>query len=360
MPFIEQELAMTHAQAGSLFLMISIGFSAAQFGSGFLTSRLNHKRTIVISAVATGIALLAFGFIHTLIVIRLLLIFLGLAAGLHVPSALATITAMVKREDWGKALGVHAAAPSLSLVLGPLVVALLLGPISWRTIIICWGGLSLFSGIAFLRLGKGGDFPGDAPKPSVLRRIVRLRSFWLMIVLFVMAMSGSVGTFTMLPLYLISECGFDKTYANTLLGLAQISGLFTAFMAGWFTDRVGPKRAISILLVAGGAATILLGVSSNAWLLVTIFLQPALAGSFFPAGFAAMSRIAHPGLRSVVASLVTPSAFLIGVGLFPALVGYLGQTHTFGLGFALAGSFMLLGPLVASLLKFVEHEQDGC
>jgi NNP family nitrate/nitrite transporter-like MFS transporter len=360
MPFIEQELVITHAQAGSLFLIISLGFAVAQFGSGFLSSRLNHKRVIVISILAVALALIALGFIHSLPVTRLALFLLGLGAGLHVPSALATITAMVNRQDWGKALGVHSAAPSLSLVLGPLLVAVLVGSISWRVIIICLGGLSLFAGMAFMRYGKCGDFSGDAPRPSVLRRIAGLPSLWFMMALFVMALAGSVGTFTMLPLYLIIERGFDKGYANTLLGLAQISGLLAALVAGWFADRVGPKLAISILLAAGGIATILLSISSGPWLLLTIFIQPALASSFFPAGFSAMSGIAQPNLRSVVASVVVPSAFFIGVGVFPALMGYLGQNYSFSLGFALAGSFMLLGPVFAFLLTFIEQVQEGC
>jgi NNP family nitrate/nitrite transporter-like MFS transporter len=217
MPFIEEELVITHAQAGSLFLIISLGFAVAQFGSGFLSSRLTHRKVIVVSIVAVGFALLGLGFVHSLTLIRVALFLLGLGAGLHVPSAFATITAMVNRQDWGKALGVHSAAPSLSLALGPLLVAALVGWISWRTIIFCLGGLSVFAGMAFMHYGRCGDFPGDAPRSSVLRSIGRLSSIWIMIALFVMALGGSIGTFTMLPLYLIVERGFDKSYANTLL-----------------------------------------------------------------------------------------------------------------------------------------------
>ena len=65
-------------------------------------------------------------------------------------------------------------------------------------------------------------------------------------------------------------------------------------------------------------------------------------------------------MRSVVASLAIPVAFLIGVGIFPALYGYLGQAYTFSLGFILAGSMMLLGPHFAFALRFIEHDQEGC
>jgi NNP family nitrate/nitrite transporter-like MFS transporter len=257
-------------------------------------------------------------------------------------------------------MGVHSAAPTLGLVIGPLLVAALISSVSWRALIVSLGGLSLFGGMAFLYFGKCGDFPGDEPRPTALKQIIRLPSFWLIIVLFVMALGGSVGIFTVMPLYLITERGFDKIYANTVLGFAQISGFLAALAGGWFADRVGPKRALAILLGVGGLATISLGVSSDRWLLFILFIQPALTGSFAPAGFSALSRIAPPNLRSVVASLAIPVAFFIGVGLFPALFGYLGQAHSFSLGFVLVGSFMLLGPIFALLLKFIEHDQEGC
>jgi len=360
MPFLVEELHITLAQAGSLFLLISSGFAFSQFSSGFVSSRLSHRKALILSGAAVGIALLGLGVARSLWAIRLSLVVLGLAAGLHIPSALATITAMVRHQDWGKALGVHSSAPTLGLVLGPLMVAALVGWVSWRSLIMLLGVLSLLTGIFFLALGKGGDFPGDAPRPSLLNQIIRLPSFWFILVLFVMSLGGSVGLFTVLPLYLIAEQGMDKTFANTVLGLAQISGFLAAFGGGWFADRVGPKPAMAALLVAGGAANIWLGVLSGGWLLIALFVQPALVGSFFPGAFSALSRIVPPNLRSVTASVVIPVAFLTGVGLFPALYGYLGQTRSFGLGLVLAGCFMLLGPLFAFGLKFIEHDQEGC
>jgi predicted MFS family arabinose efflux permease len=360
MPFVENDLRITHAQAGSLFLVVSFGFAVAQFASGIVSSRLTHRKALILSATTVGIALIGLGFVRSLSGFRLALLVLGLAAGLHLPSALATITAMVGRQDWGKAMGVHSSAPTLGLVLGPLLVAALAGLVSWRSLIFLLGIFSLFAGTAFLVFGKCGNFPGDAPKPSLLKQIIGLPSFWLIILLFIMALGGSVGIFTVLPLYLITERGMDKAFANTVLGLAQISGFLAALAGGLFADRVGPKQAMAILLVAGGAANIFLGLSSEVWLLTVLFIQPALTGSFFPGAFSALSRIVPPNLRSVAASVAIPVAFLIGVGVFPVLYGYLGQTHSFSLGFILVGCFMLSGPLFAFGLRFVEHDQEGC
>jgi len=360
MPFLEQEIHITHAQAGSLFLVTSAGFAVTQFASGFVSSRLTHRKALILSIITVGIALLGLGFMRSLAGIRLALIVLGLAAGLHIPSALATITAMVRRQDWGKAMGLHSSAPTLGLVLGPLMVAALMGFLSWRMLIILLGVFTLILGSAFLAFGECGDFPGDAPKPAALKQIIRLPSFWLVILLLIMAVGGSVGLFTVMPLYLIAERGMDSTSANTFLGFAQISGFVAALGGGWFADRVGPKRAMAVLIAAGGVANIFLGISSDRWLLIFLFIQPVLTGALFPGLFAALSRIVAPNLRSVVASVAVPIAFFVGAGLFPAFLGYLGQNYSFSLGLVLAGGFMLLGPLFAFALRFVETDQEGC
>jgi len=59
MPSIEQDLNISHSAAGSLFLLISFGYLTSLIGSGFVSSRFTHHKTILISYVILGIALLA-------------------------------------------------------------------------------------------------------------------------------------------------------------------------------------------------------------------------------------------------------------------------------------------------------------
>jgi NNP family nitrate/nitrite transporter-like MFS transporter len=83
--------------------------------------------------------------------------------------------------------------------------------------------------------------------------------------------------------------------------------------------------------------------------------------SFFPASFGALSRIAPPALRSVTNALGPPLAFLVGGGMLPVAIGYLGETYTFSIGIVMAGCFMLTGPLLLLFLKLGQYDdQAGC
>jgi NNP family nitrate/nitrite transporter-like MFS transporter len=360
MPVIKDELALTHGQAGSVFLFGSVGTLVASVCSGFVSSRLTHRGTLILSTFLVGVTLLALTFHSSLWVIRVAMLVLGMAAGLGLPSNVATITALVNRQDWGKALAVQQLAPPLSLVLGPLLAVALLAILSWQMVMACLGVFALVVSFAFMRFGKVGGFPGDAPSLSLAKVILSRKSFWVMIILFAFAMGGQVGIYAMLPLYLVTEHGMADEFANTLLGLSQISGLFMTFFAGWMTDRIGEKRAIFSVLLVSGIATILLGTLSGAWLVFVVFLQPALIVCYFPAGFAALSRIVQPNMRSLASAWAPPMAFVIGGGLFPTALGYIGQSYTFGLGISIAGWIIVLGSALVFLLTLLEKLEDGC
>ena len=61
-PEIELAFKITHADAGSLFFLISLGFFISMICSGFISSRLNHKRTIIVSSTVLGIAMIGSAF----------------------------------------------------------------------------------------------------------------------------------------------------------------------------------------------------------------------------------------------------------------------------------------------------------
>ncbi len=360
MPTIAQALGLSHSQAGSIFLVGSVGVFIGSLSSGFISSRINHRGTLIISMFGVGLALLACVFTRSLWMIRAGMIVLGITAGIQLPSNIATITAIVGRQDWGKALAVQQMAPPLSLILGPLLSVFILTWFSWKIPLAVIGVLAIIVGFVLIQFGRFGGFPGDEPNIPIVKLILKQKGFWIMVLLFSFGIGGQVGVYAMLPLYLVDERGLDQNLANTLIGLSQISALFMTFFAGWFTDRVGEKRAIIMVLIVSGIITIFLGFLSGPWLKVIIFIQPALIVCYFPAGFAALSRIVQPNLRSLASAWAAPTAFILGGGLFPAALGYMGQAYSFGLGISIAGCIMILGSGLAIFLKLIDQLDEGC
>ena len=357
MPRVKADLALSHAEAGSLFLLISLGYFSTLLASGFISSRLTHRKTIMFSGIAMGIALFITSFSTSLWGMRLGLIAIGMAAGPYMPSGLATLTTLFKYRHWGKALAIHELAPNLSFVLAPLVAEVVLYWFSWRTVFMALGFAAFILATVFARFGRGGDFRGESFKYSSLRLIFYNPAFWIMVILFSLGISSTLGIYTMLPLYLVTDHGMDRNWANTLIALSRIAGVGMALAGGWATDRFGPQRILRIVFVLTGMLTLFIGLAPQTWIAAAVFLQPVMAVCFFPAGFAALSRVSSAGERNLTVSLTIPMAFLIGGGAVPALIGFIGDVYSFGWGIAMVGGLIMTGTIFSGFLKL--RDQAG-
>ena len=353
MPTVEKDLKIGHGEAGSLFFIISLGYCPMLLGSGFVSSRLNHRRTIILSSLAVGGAFLFVGLSHSLWGVRFGLLILGMAAGLYLPSAILTIIGLVRSKDLGKAIAIHEMAPNLGFLIAPFLAEALLGWFSWRGVLVFIGIASLIGGAIFVFWGKGGNSYGEAPNLRMMRSLLVDPSVLILIVLFSLALGMSSGVYSMMPLYLVSERGMDRTWANTLLGLSRVATLGIVLLSGWMTDRLGVEKNLKAVFLTGGLLTCMLGVAPGSWVIPIVFIQGMVATCFFPVGFAALSRVGSPSSKNVVLSLTLPVVSLLG-GAIPVGIGLMGEMGFFSLGFTLLGGLILGGLILIRYLKLTD------
>ena len=232
LPTLEKDLSLSHGDAGSLFLFLSIGYFISLLGSGHISSRISHKKTIVISAISVGISLSSISFVHSFFALQCCVFLLGISAGTYLPSGITTLTSLVHPKHWGKAVAIHELAPNLSFILTPLLVEMLLQVFLWRYILRFIGIISIILGVVFFRYGKGGLFLGKPPNFKAIKPILKAPDFWMLMVLFGLAITSTLGIYNMLPLYLTTEHGASLDWANSLVGISRIPALGMSFLAG--------------------------------------------------------------------------------------------------------------------------------
>ena len=360
MPEIEESLNISHAQSGSLFLFMSMGYFLALIGSGYISARILHRNTIIASALGVGLALCAVSISSGFLGMIISVFFLGFAAGLYLPSGITTLTDMVEKNQWGKAIAIHEIAPNLGFVAAPLIAEMMLVCFSWRVIPFLMGAFTISAGFVFLFRAKGGNFPGKPPGMDAFRKMFFRGDFWIMCVLFGMAISSTLGIYTMLPLYLVSELNIPRTSANAMIAVSRFLGLISALAGGWASDRFGPRRTIMIVLALTGVSTILIGLLSGPKVVVSlVFIQAILSTCYFPAGFALLSSIGPAGFRNVTISLTIPIAFLFGGGIVPSMIGMSGDAGSFSAGVVIIGCFITAGAALPHFLKTRKNSQDS-
>jgi NNP family nitrate/nitrite transporter-like MFS transporter len=351
LPTIEKELAISHSQAGFFFFLSSGGYLAGLMSSGLLTSRSTHRVAIVASLAGVGVATLTVAISTALWLMQCGLFMLGCAAGLYLPSAIATITSLVDKQHWGKAIAIHELAPNLAFFVTPFIAEIFLRWSNWRTGLSVLGALSILAGISFGQFGRGGGFPGEAPGSKAFNALVRIPAFWLMVILFGVGVSSTVGVYAMLPLYLVAERHFEPGMANALVAFSRSHGPFLGLLGGWASDRLGAKQTIVISLVFTGITTLLLGIVSGRLLGAAVLLQPLLAVWFFPAAFAAISMITTPSARNLAVGFSVPVGYIIGGGVIPTFIGAMGDAGSFATGFVVTGIVIAAGGIVSLGLR---------
>jgi NNP family nitrate/nitrite transporter-like MFS transporter len=355
LPTIERELGISHGQAGSFFFLISAGYVIGLMASGFCAARGTHKLIIVFSTAGIGLALFAVSSATGLWAIWTGLSAVGLAAGLYMPSAIATITTLIERPHWGKAIAVHELAPNVALFLGPLAAELFLRWSTWRLALAVLGAACITASLAYYRFSRGGQFRGESPASEAFGVLMRTPAFWLMPILFALGVSSTIGVYAMLPLYLVSERGIDQSWANTVVALSRSYGPILGLLGGFVSDRFGPKQTIIASLAFTGIVTALLGLISNDWVASMVFFQPLLAVWFFPAAFAALAAITGPAARNLAVAFAIPVGYMIGGGAIPTFIGIMGDAGSFARGFIVTGVLITSGAALSLGLKLPDQ-----
>lgn len=339
---IEADLGLHHAAVGSFFLLISSGYFISILLSGLVSSRLGNKATIIFSTLGCGALLVIIGQSMSLWGIRIGLFFLGYMAGLYLQSGLATILQLVAPTHLARGMAVHELAPNCAFVAAPLLSTFMLHYIGWRHGLQLWGLIMIGGAIVYGFRGPAGTKSTGAVEFGLFLCILRLPEFWCVVLLFSFAICSTLGVYTMLPLFLVTEHDMEVQYANTLVAFSRISAVFMPLAGGWLGDRFGNGKVMVASLLIAGVLTLPLGFLSGYPLLFSIVMQPIVAVCFFPSGFAVLSRIGGKQAGGNAVSLCIPFAFLLGGGVVPMVVGIIGDYFSLADGFLVAAVLMIV------------------
>ena len=352
-PRIEIDLNIGHDQAGTLFFFLGVGYCISLVASAFVTRFLSHHRLIILSSLTVGLSLIAAALSQGLWGIRLSLTVVGAAGGFYLPSGVATITSMVRKKDWGKALAMHQLAPNLAYIASPLFAELILGYSSWRMVLMSYGAASICLGLTQIKWGhdpmrKEED---SCSRASALGQILRQPYYWALTGLFVLAIGVNQGLFHMLSLYLTVERGLDPGHGNHLIALSRVIAFAVPLLVGYLLDRFGTMPVLKASILASGLALCFMAWVPNDYIWLGLIFQAMTSVVFFPVGFAAMSQVTTAKTRNLLVSLAIPPAYLLGGGVVPAGIGMLAQAGRFTLGLFILGGLTLGGLFLARLLK---------
>jgi NNP family nitrate/nitrite transporter-like MFS transporter len=351
LPLIEDTLLLSHGEAGGLFTSLAIGNSLILLISGRFAVIWGYKRTVVSGFIGIGLVFLGLQWADSYLAFHILFFFLGIAAGTYLPSILPIITETYESRHWGKVIGIHDSAASLCILSVPILVALGLHFLSWRTLLLLLGAASWLLPIYFWKVSVEPKREMSHQR-SRISDLLKRRSIWIIGFLWIFAAASSMGLYSILPLYLIRERGIDFDFANTLFGISRVGGVFVSVFIGFLIDRYGYRFMLMFCLVTTGLSTIGLALSSTLpMILITLVLQATMSVGFFPAGFAALSNLTPLSERSMAIGVAISIGTIFGNGGAPVLLGFIADHFSFQVGIIWLGILTTLSSLAVRFLE---------
>lgn len=119
----------------SIGVIVTIGYGLFGLGAlpgGVLVDRLGSRRLITVCLLGMGVAYLLLGLASSMVVIALALVIWGAAASVYHPAGLSLISKGVTER--GSGFAYHGIAGNLGIGIGPLVAAVMLLFMEWRTV----------------------------------------------------------------------------------------------------------------------------------------------------------------------------------------------------------------------------------
>ncbi len=365
---------VTRATVG---VIVTLGYGLFGLGAlpgGIVVDRIGSRRLISACLLGMGLSYILLGLAPNMVVVALALVLWGASASVYHPAGLSLISKGV--EERGTGLAYHGIAGNLGIGLGPLIAAVLLLFVQWRTVALVLGAPAIVAAVyasqanfdetaavdaeAAADGGSAGGSKADSGVDSLgefLTESRRLLAGSFVLVFVVVMCSGLYyrGVLTFLPELLQDLPGFAPIPVDQLLPAGVSSALGVEAGGG---QELNPEDYFySGLLLVG-----VLGQYAGGKLTDRVPVEYGIAGAFGVLAVLALLfvPVSNAGLVPLMALGAVLGVFLFVVQpLYQATVAEYTPSGTRGLsyGFTYLGVFgvgALGGTIAGGILAFAD------
>lgn len=355
LPFIRNDFGLNYAQSGFLVSAFTLSYGIAQLPAGWLTDAIGPRKMIFVAVSGVALAGLFVGISPTYWMAAVFLIVMGLAGGGYHPSAPPLISAAVKRQNIGMALGFHLAGGSTCFFLTPLVAAATVSALGWRGTFIGLSLPTMLFGVVLYVLIRPPENKPKAPKsaaPTASEKVsrksnsIRIAAF---LVLSVLSFAVVQSCIAFIPLFMVDHFHIDEKTAAIFLSIFYSAGFLAAPLGGYISDRIGSIPTLLASSFILGPLIFVLNVIDYGWGFGALILL---------IGIVAMARTPISELFIITETPAKYRSTILGIyffsctesgGVLTPFLGYLIDRFGFYNCFGGAGILLMLTTLVCAI-----------
>jgi len=266
LPLIKIGLGITYLQSGLLLSAYTITAGISQLPGGWLGDRLSRQTVVAMGLGGVGLLAVGIGFSSSYYPLLVLLVIMGLFAGLYHPSAVSMVSGCYEEKRRGKAIAIHNVGGSIGFALGPIVGGVIAEALSWHYGYIILGIITVIAAPLVVRKFRRQEpvcpVAAAANESGATVRRISLGSVLIgvapVVILVILCQFVAGSAMAFVPLYLVDKHGIAAAYATMLVGAIRGGGIAGSLLGGWLSDRWGRNNAVVLALVATGPTLYLL------------------------------------------------------------------------------------------------------
>jgi MFS family permease len=359
---IRSDFGLDYTQSGFVISAFMLSYGIGQLPAGLLADRIGPRMLMTTGIFGVAVAGLLVGLSHTYLMMIVFLVVMGLLAGGYHPAAPPLISASVRPENLGRALGLHMIGGGASFFLAPIMAAWIAATWGWRGPFIALAVPAAVVGIVlYLVLGRRGlakksqlkGAPSQEKKAPSQGRLSRL-AYFIFLATFTHAVLFS--TMSFIPLFLVDHFLIPEATAAALIAVIYSAGLWVGPIGGYLSDRLGRVPVVLTVCTITGPLIYLLNLAPYRWGIVALLFAMGITIYVrMPVSEAYIVGRTSERHRSTVLGIYFFGS-MEGGGVFAPIMGYLIDQLGFSATFTIAGAAVITVALVCSVLLTKGHD----
>ncbi|MEV0009923.1 MFS transporter [Streptomyces sp. NPDC047973] len=359
LPHIGTEFGIDRTQQGLVLSAFFLAYASCQIPGGLLADRFGSKKILLwamlVWSVFTALTGTAWSF-AALLVIRVLF---GAGQGIFPAAAMKAVAERTGPEERMTASGWISSSNAFGAVVAPLIAGPVIALWGWRMSFYAVAGLGVAT-FVLVRLLLPPARPATGPRTAEgggTRALLASPPMWLYVgMLFGYGMLAW-GLTSWVPSYLQTERGLSLEKSGLLSALPALFGGVAMILSGRCADRVKGRPAVLVApsMAVAGAAVLAMTQAGNLVAFEALLCLAYAACTFcFTPVFAVPLRTLSTRLSGAASGMINFGGQSAGI-LVPILMGYLADTYSFTVAFAVLG----LGAALTSVLALLAPQTSA-
>lgn len=324
--YVKNDFGLNDKLANLLPMMVFLWFAICSLPTGALMDKIGRKKTVLLSAVVTFVAMLIPLISYTFIMVLMAFALLGIGNTILQVSLNPLLMNVVRKERVTSMLTLGQFIKAISSTLGPVIIGVAVGTFgNWKLIFPTY---AIFTAISWVWLAKV-SIDEEQICSNEKKNIIGLLkdSYLLMLFSIILLIVGfEIGLMTVVPKYLEERCAMPIEKAGLGCSLYFIARTIGTFAGSILLAKIPSRKFLIWNMIAAIIAFLCLMFSDGEWIIFgAIFFVGLFCANVFAVAFSAAIQSNQERANDISAFMIMGVA---GGALIPPIMGIIADASS--------------------------------